>query len=83
MLDVVTHALGNRMKQVYDPLAVVEHTEGFQVPHAHRVVFPVFNRGESDRIHHPEQLTPADDAYYAKVVGELSLTDDMVRASLR
>lgn len=81
-LNAVTHALGRLMRGVYNPRAIIEHTEGAQVPHAHRVLFPVYERGESDKLHHHDQLTPATPEYYESVLAQLVLTDDMVEAEI-
>jgi diadenosine tetraphosphate (Ap4A) HIT family hydrolase len=51
---LVTRALTRQVQKQLGAERVVRHTEGYGVPdHAHTVLVPSYERGDSDRIHHP------------------------------
>ncbi len=59
---VATSALAKHMRAALGVERVVRHVEGYGVPnHAHAVLLPSYQRGDSDRIHHPGQRLPFDE----------------------
>ncbi|HSH55940.1 MAG TPA: hypothetical protein VK983_03880 [Candidatus Limnocylindrales bacterium] len=56
---LATRALARHMRSVLGVERVVRHVEGYGVPdHAHTVLVPSYQRGDSDRIHHPSERLP-------------------------
>lgn len=59
LLNFAVRGLAKHLRNVLGVDRVVRHAEGYGVPnHAHWVVLPSYQRGDSDRIHHPSDRLP-------------------------
>lgn len=81
-------AVGGLAAYLYDRLPVdlvARHAEGYGVPdHAHWVLIPSYQRGDSDRIHHPGQrLAPEEFAErYTAVQQYLTVSEELITAEI-
>lgn len=61
-MDFAMGGLARVLKARLNVERVVRHIEGYGVPdHAHGVLLPSYQRGDSDRIHHPAPRLPFDE----------------------
>lgn len=86
VLTVATYGLAAHIKRVLPGVErVVQHVEGYGVPdHAHTVLLPSYQRGDSDRIHHPSPRRPHEEfeQEFAAIKEALQFPEDMFEAEL-
>ncbi len=75
-LGVATQAISRHIQARLNPLRVTEHVYGFQVPHAHRMLVPSYERGDVAFLNDPARMQqPADKQQLANLQDILALTD--------
>lgn len=74
-LGVAARALSRHIQDRLDPIRVTEHVYGFQVPHAHRMLLPSYERGDVAHLNDPARMQrPADAQELANIQDMLALS---------
>jgi|GEM_PF-288289 len=68
-LSQLTQVISRHLQKQLSPLRVTEHVYGFQVPHAHRMLVPSYERGDVAFLNDPKRMEQEVDN---EALGELA-----------
>jgi histidine triad (HIT) family protein len=79
-MGLLTQRISLRLQERLNPLRVTEHVYGFQIPHAHRMLVPSYERGDVAYLEDPARMQqPVDSAALEAMQSRLEFTDEEQR----